>query len=56
VSNSLVITAYARDKSDDLESKVSFCCPERVIHGAGSDTGLGTVEYNGFGVFRMDFV
>jgi hypothetical protein len=52
VSTGLVVTAGARGKSDALESEVSFCCPGRVINGAGFD---GTVEYSRFGVVRMDF-
>jgi hypothetical protein len=54
VSTGLVDIAGARGKSDVLESQVSFCCSGRVIRGAGLDTRLGTVEYNGFGVFWMD--
>jgi hypothetical protein len=55
MSTGLVVTADTRGKSDALKSEVSFRCLGRVIRGAGSDTGLGIVEYNGFGVVRMDF-
>jgi hypothetical protein len=55
VSSGLVVTAGARNKSYALESEIRFRCPGRVIRGAGSDTGLGTVEYNKFGVLMVKF-
>jgi hypothetical protein len=55
MSTGLIVTADARGKSDDLKSKVSFRCPERVIRSPNTDIRLGTVEYNRFNVFRMDF-
>jgi hypothetical protein len=55
VSTDLVVAAGARRKSDALGSEVSFRCPGRVIRGVRFNPGLGTVEYDGFGVFGMDF-